>query len=140
MSPEDLDVATAGQPTASRPGRRPPARSGSGRPAAVERRVAPDTDGGAGDTDTSARIGRRARFGQVIPGGTKLHCNYSWLGPHDRPVPGADVQRLELGFFAAEARLETHVIAGAGHALNLHRAAPRGYRLVRDWLDRRLAG
>ena len=61
------------------------------------------------------------------------------VGEHDSAVPGADVQRLEQGFFAAEARLETRVIAGAGHALNLHRTAPRGYRLVRDWLDRRLA-
>lgn len=44
----------------------------------------------------------------------------------------------EAAFFSPDACLETAVIAGAGHDLNLHLQAPITYDVVLDWLDRRV--
>jgi pimeloyl-ACP methyl ester carboxylesterase len=47
---------------------------------------------------------------------------------------------LEAGFYPADACVETSVIAGAGHDLNLHFQAQQAYDVMLDWLDRRVGG
>lgn len=42
----------------------------------------------------------------------------------------------EASFFAPDACLETAVIAGSGHDLNLHVQAPQTYDVVLSWMDR----
>ena len=41
----------------------------------------------------------------------------------------------EAGFFAPDACVETAVIAGSGHDLNLHIQAPQTYDVVLSWMD-----
>ncbi len=45
---------------------------------------------------------------------------------------------LEAGFYPPDACVETSVIAGAGHDLNLHFQAQQAYDDVLEWLDRRV--
>ncbi len=49
------------------------------------------------------------------------------------------VHAFEREYYAPEARLETHVVAGVGHSLNVHRGASEFYDLTRDWFDRTFA-
>ncbi|MEU6425749.1 alpha/beta hydrolase [Microbispora sp. NPDC046973] len=60
-----------------------------------------------------------------------LFCN----GPYLQCTDAAAVKTWESWFYPAEARLETFVLAGAGHALNLHRNAGDFFAAVRGWLD-----
>lgn len=71
------------------------------------------------------------------------------VGEHDALFSSADVgfaarseavHDFEKDFYAPEAELETHVIAGTGHSLNLHRTAPDWYAIAEHWLDRKLTG
>ncbi|WP_157099477.1 alpha/beta hydrolase [Microbispora sp. ATCC PTA-5024] len=59
-----------------------------------------------------------------------LFCN----GPYLQCTDAAAVKTWESWFYPAEARLETYVLAGAGHALNLHRNAADLFAAVRAWL------
>ncbi|GLW66946.1 alpha/beta hydrolase [Actinomadura rubrobrunea] len=52
------------------------------------------------------------------------------------PPETAAVHAFEESFYAPEARLETHVLPGAGHSLNLHRNATDWFEIVRKWADR----
>lgn len=45
---------------------------------------------------------------------------------------------LEAGFYPPDACVETSVIAGAGHDLNLHFQAQQAYDDILEWLDRRV--
>ncbi|MEZ0074775.1 alpha/beta hydrolase [Planotetraspora sp. GP83] len=59
-----------------------------------------------------------------------LFCN----GPYLQCTDAAAVRTWESWFYPPEARLETFVLGGAGHALNLHRNAPALFAAVRGWL------
>lgn len=60
-----------------------------------------------------------------------LFCNGEYLQCTD----AAAVRAWESWFYPAEAGLETFVLSGAGHALNLHRNATDFFAAVRGWLD-----
>ncbi|MBX6383472.1 MAG: alpha/beta hydrolase [Microbispora sp.] len=60
-----------------------------------------------------------------------LFCNGEYLQCTD----AAAVQTWESWFYPADAELRTFVLAGAGHALNLHRNATDFFAAVRGWLD-----
>jgi pimeloyl-ACP methyl ester carboxylesterase len=71
------------------------------------------------------------------------------VGEHDALFSSEDVRfaadaqsvhAFEEPFYAPEARLETHVVAGAGHSLNIHRSAPEWYAVLAGWADRHLGG
>ncbi|MER7758940.1 alpha/beta hydrolase [Streptomyces sp. NPDC097619] len=70
------------------------------------------------------------------------------VGEHDALFSSADVafaadsesvHAFEQSFYAPEAELETHVIAGTGHSLTVHRTAPESYALTERWLNRKLS-
>ncbi|MFD3839039.1 alpha/beta hydrolase [Streptomyces sp. NPDC058642] len=70
------------------------------------------------------------------------------VGEHDALFSSSDVgfaarseavHAFERGYYAPEAQLETHVVPGVGHSLNVHRGAAEFYDLARDWFDRRFA-
>jgi pimeloyl-ACP methyl ester carboxylesterase len=52
----------------------------------------------------------------------------------------ASVHAYESAFYSPEARLETRVIPGAGHSLNLHRNAETWFGIALDWVDREVTG
>lgn len=45
--------------------------------------------------------------------------------------------RAERGFYSRSARLRSRTVPRTGHDLNLHQTAPRLYRIVEEWADRR---
>lgn len=48
----------------------------------------------------------------------------------------AAVHNFEKDFYGPRARLEVHVIPGAGHSLNIHKSAPGWFGIAREWCDR----
>jgi pimeloyl-ACP methyl ester carboxylesterase len=69
------------------------------------------------------------------------------VGEHDALFSGeqvafaaeaGQVHEFEQSFYATEARLETRILPGAGHSLNLHRNAADWFEETRDWMDRRV--
>ncbi|MFF5207630.1 alpha/beta hydrolase [Streptosporangium sp. NPDC000396] len=59
-----------------------------------------------------------------------LFCNGQYLQCTD----AAAVRTWESWFYPPGAPPSTFVLAGAGHALNLHRNAPQMFAAIRDWL------
>jgi pimeloyl-ACP methyl ester carboxylesterase len=66
------------------------------------------------------------------------------VGAHDALFSGDEVaftaeagpvHAFEQRFYSPEARLETHVIPGAGHSLNVHRNAADWFEIARRWTD-----
>jgi pimeloyl-ACP methyl ester carboxylesterase len=70
------------------------------------------------------------------------------VGEHDALFSSSDVgfaaqseavHTFEREYYAPEAELETHVVPGVGHSLNVHRGTVEFYDVARDWFDRRFA-
>ncbi|WP_433499653.1 alpha/beta hydrolase [Sphaerimonospora sp. CA-214678] len=91
-----------------------------------------------GEQATLAEAGDPAISGAVrvpvflaVGGHDDLFCN----GPYLQCTDAEAVKTWESWFFPPEAHLETFVLDGAGHALNLHRNATAWFAAAREWLD-----
>jgi len=52
----------------------------------------------------------------------------------------AAVLARESADFSPQACLETYVLAGSGHDINVHPGAPRWFAAANDWVSRRTSG